>query len=286
MDLKGRHPVEIQQSGERLRVWYEEEASTGVPLSRVCYTGHVTSYVPGRGLRVWFDGFSANEQEWVDGNDEWEWEDSNCVSRGGLDGNAACGDVNTATSMAVGGEYLAVRIKLRQADGKPLSVQLPAPPPGRAAADVAPERAASPRRFNKKARLLSALAAEGVSSEVASAAVGGVNTPSVDSRADGAKEGKPLATVQDDSSHAAPPITDVDGGNGSASLSGVGGRAQKRGRGQGSSAAAPLVTGSSRRGKIAGSASAGSALAVVSRRLRVHRNGIVLLVPTVGAEKV
>eukprot|EP00966_Prymnesium_polylepis_P173971 4024926-Prymnesium_polylepis.1 len=113
MDLKGRVPAELQHSGARLRVWYDEEEE------KMCYTGHVTSYVPGRGMRVWFDGFSANEQEWVDGNDEWEWEkeaDEAAEPTGSSNGH-----------VPAGGAFARVRLKLRQQPGgKVLSISLPA----------------------------------------------------------------------------------------------------------------------------------------------------------------
>ena len=68
MDLKGRTPSDITHVNSRLRVWYEEDGE------RTCYTGTVTQCEPqGSGLRVWFDGSRANEQQWVEDEDEWEW---------------------------------------------------------------------------------------------------------------------------------------------------------------------------------------------------------------------
>ena len=99
----------------------------------MCYTGHVASFTPSRGMKVQFDGFTATEQEWVDGNDEWEWEDSPGVD-----------------SL----EINRVRLKLKQPGGPPLSCVLPQQ------AEASVMSGSSPRRFNKKARLLGARGAD------------------------------------------------------------------------------------------------------------------------------
>ncbi|KAL3907370.1 MAG: hypothetical protein SGPRY_010195, partial [Prymnesium sp.] len=161
MDLKGRDPASLPHGGARLRVWYEEEASPGAAVQRTCYTGHVTSYIPRRGLRVWFDGFAASEQEWVDENDEWEWEES-------PDSSSQPSDALPAPD-----GYSRVVLKLRQTNGKSLVVGLPT----RSFAAIAPEenplttRSSSPRRFNKKARLLGAVAANTADAESSSPVV-------------------------------------------------------------------------------------------------------------------
>jgi hypothetical protein len=63
--LRGRDIV----SGTRLVVWYEQESG------KVEYNGTVTRLSATQGVRVWFDGHSFTEQEWVNGEDEWCIED-------------------------------------------------------------------------------------------------------------------------------------------------------------------------------------------------------------------
>ena len=75
MDLKGRTAAWVAGNNARVSVWYEEEAENGGSI-RTCYTGTVTACEPkAHGLRVWFDGLTSSEQEWVDGSDEWAWLD-------------------------------------------------------------------------------------------------------------------------------------------------------------------------------------------------------------------
>ncbi|KAL1504887.1 hypothetical protein AB1Y20_008657 [Prymnesium parvum] len=205
MDLKGRRPADINSGGARLRVWYEEEQSPGARPERTCYTGHVTSYIPQRGLRVWFDGFSATEQEWVDENDEWEWEEA-----APLPDAAREGGITPAAS------FERVRIKLRQPHGKVLLASLPAADANGFvsidnAAAVASMRSSSPRRFNKKARLLGAMSSSDGGQEAsgsgamvgaaAAAEAGGA----VDEKATAGKDGSSRASKRKkrDEGHAA-----------------------------------------------------------------------------------
>jgi len=91
MDLKGKTPRDVQ-AGVRMRVWYEEEQDNGT-MSRVTYAGRSTQFSRTQGVRVWFDGFPADEQEWINEGDEWEWED--------------------AAPAALQGPFDAVRLRLR-----------------------------------------------------------------------------------------------------------------------------------------------------------------------------
>jgi hypothetical protein len=139
MDLKGKAPREVQ-AGVRMRVWYEEEQDDG-SMSRVTYVGRSTQFSRTQGVRVRFDGFPADEQEWINEGDEWEWED--------------------AAPAALQGPFDVVRLRLR-------GVERPEPAAAGAAAAPDPSGDAprsglsnpsaerSPRRFNKKARMLQA----------------------------------------------------------------------------------------------------------------------------------
>ena len=69
MDLKGQTAQGLRGTNARVRVDYVEEEE------RTSYTGTVTRFVPAHGLSVWFDNMRKSEQEWVDGDDEWEWLD-------------------------------------------------------------------------------------------------------------------------------------------------------------------------------------------------------------------
>lgn len=154
MDLKGREIKQVLHDGSRLRVWYEEDGE------RKAYSGRVTHYNPNPqlGLRVWFDGFSASEQEWVNESDEWEWEDAPSPPK----------QDTSAAASAPDESYSAVRLKLKEG-GKVLTQRLPPKGSRSVAADAeaepeAPKRSIpsqpsvtdSPRKFNKKARLLKA----------------------------------------------------------------------------------------------------------------------------------
>ena len=138
--LKGRDLQQVLSDGARLRVWYEEEGAHGP--TRVCYDGMVTSYNPSLGLRVWFDGFSASEQEWVNEGDEWDWEEpSNVPSPAAAD-------------------YTAVRLKMRSSAGTTQIFRLPSASPGVTVTSSSSlslsSSESSPSKFNKKARLLRA----------------------------------------------------------------------------------------------------------------------------------
>lgn len=56
-------------AGERIRVWYKEDDI------KVEYRGTVTRVDAKVGMRVWFDACSYLEQEWVNNDDEWRFED-------------------------------------------------------------------------------------------------------------------------------------------------------------------------------------------------------------------
>jgi len=133
MNLKGKAARDVQ-AGARLTVWYNEEQDAGHTF-RVAYSGVATHYSRTEGVRVWLDGFSAEEQEWVNDGDEWAWEE--------------------AALAGLQGPFDAVRLRLRGA----------AVPPSAAKADSAaalcsvlsnPSADRSPRKFNKKARMLQA----------------------------------------------------------------------------------------------------------------------------------
>ena len=124
----------------RIRVWYVEDEE------RTSYVGTATSFVPGHGLSVWFDGLRASEQEWIDADDEWEW---------------------VTEPPAPGGESLAlsaVRLRLRgptvaetmSVRVRGLGVEGGEGGGGPGVTQVRPS-GVSPRSFNKKARFLSAL---------------------------------------------------------------------------------------------------------------------------------
>ncbi|KAJ1634549.1 hypothetical protein T492DRAFT_972541 [Pavlovales sp. CCMP2436] len=63
--LRGRDVV----SGMRVVVWYEQEDG------KVEYHGTITRLSTAQGVRIWFDGHSYTEQEWVNNEDEWRFED-------------------------------------------------------------------------------------------------------------------------------------------------------------------------------------------------------------------
>jgi hypothetical protein len=65
MDLKGKAQASVASS--RIRVWYVEESV------RTSYSGTVVQHDAALGLKVWFDGLRASEQEWINAEDEWEW---------------------------------------------------------------------------------------------------------------------------------------------------------------------------------------------------------------------
>eukprot|EP00962_Isochrysis_galbana_P023232 scaffold6991_cov95-Isochrysis_galbana.AAC.2 len=139
MDLKGKTPRDVQ-AGVRMRVWYEEEQDNGT-MSRVTYAGRSTQFSRTQGVRVWFDGFPADEQEWINEGDEWEWED--------------------AAPAALQGPFDAVRLRLR---GVEQEVRVAAgaaagsdPSGGSLSSGLSnPNADQSPRKFNKKARMLQA----------------------------------------------------------------------------------------------------------------------------------
>eukprot|EP00967_Tisochrysis_lutea_P060122 scaffold76806_cov35-Tisochrysis_lutea.AAC.1 len=136
MNLKGKTPREVQ-AGARICVTYEEEQDDGTML-RVVYAGRCTQYSRADGVRVWFDGYTAEEQEWINDSDEWDWED--------------------VVLAALKGPFKAVHIRLR---GVRQALPRNAPVNGGFSKATRsglsnPSADRSPHRFNKKARLLQA----------------------------------------------------------------------------------------------------------------------------------
>ena len=68
---------------------------------RVRYAGRVTHFDEQLGLRVWFDGSSASEQEWVNEADEWEW----------------AGPPASASAPSQSAAFVAVRLRMRAGCG-------------------------------------------------------------------------------------------------------------------------------------------------------------------------
>uniref|UniRef100_A0A7S4C0X7 Vps72/YL1 C-terminal domain-containing protein n=1 Tax=Chrysotila carterae TaxID=13221 RepID=A0A7S4C0X7_CHRCT len=162
MDLKGCTVTQALHDSRRLIVWYEEEQPHG--LERVRYCGRVTHYNPSLGLRVWFDGFSASEQEWVNEGDEWEWEDTGeqQIDESSMD------DLLPRSETPTPPDFAAVRLKMLGTSGtvcafrtsekstEPLANK-PSSTKSLALHSCLslPTTENSPRKFNKKARLLS-----------------------------------------------------------------------------------------------------------------------------------
>ena len=164
MDLKGLIPSDLISRNARVRVWYEED---GVKTS---YVGTVTTYAPAQGMSVWFDGMTRLEQEWVDGDDEWAWEEEPPVP-------GAESLKLSAVRLHMRGPTISEMMNMRLR-GLPVD---PAPPTTTlsvlSGSSVLSSGAhnPSPRSFGKKARLLAA-AAELPSSPAAGASVAAEST--------------------------------------------------------------------------------------------------------------
>ena len=115
------------------------------------------------GLRVWFDGYSASEQEWVNEGDEWEWEEtcepSQQMHLGSNRGKATALYAHAEPSLPLRDEYHAVRLRIRSERGDSVqTVRLPADPNCgpvalRSSLSLSAHES-SPRKFGKKARML------------------------------------------------------------------------------------------------------------------------------------
>jgi len=155
--LKGRDLQQVLKDGARLRVWYEEEGADGP--RRVPYDGRVTSYNPSLGLRVWFDGFSASEQEWVNDGDEWDWEEPVLEPVPEPLQEPVLEPAHVLPSPAT--DYQAVRLRMRGSAGQAQIIRLPhASQKGTTVTACSSlslgNSESSPSKFNKKARLLRA----------------------------------------------------------------------------------------------------------------------------------
>lgn len=148
MDLKGRELVDVLRDGARLKVWYVEESG------RTCYHGTVTDYGGGatHGLRVWFDGYPAEEQEWVNGSDEWEW------------------DTDTRLAADASTDHTAVRLKLKGGQTKSIALLQRLPRP--AGTKAKGGRNKSPTSATKLSKAASGRSAKGAAVEGAAAAAG------------------------------------------------------------------------------------------------------------------
>eukprot|EP00310_Coccolithus_braarudii_P021200 CAMPEP_0183351444 /NCGR_PEP_ID=MMETSP0164_2-20130417/24937_1 /TAXON_ID=221442 /ORGANISM="Coccolithus pelagicus ssp braarudi, Strain PLY182g" /LENGTH=347 /DNA_ID=CAMNT_0025523631 /DNA_START=106 /DNA_END=1149 /DNA_ORIENTATION=- len=165
MDLKGCTVKRALNDSRRLHVWYNEERDHG--MERVRYAGRVTHFLPSLGLRVWFDGYSASEQEWVNEGDEWEWEepiepvDAAPLPNEPLQPQQAMEPVHADSALSLPAvKYHAVRLRIRSERGDSVqTVRLPADPLNGSVSAVRSSLSlsaheSSPRKFGKKARLL------------------------------------------------------------------------------------------------------------------------------------
>ncbi|KAG8462887.1 hypothetical protein KFE25_001660 [Diacronema lutheri] len=99
--------------GCRVVVWYEQEDG------EVKYHGTVTRLSGALGMRVWFDGHSYTEQEWVNQDDEWRFEDDPASAPADAVAPAQVPDSEDEEESC---EFRSIRVKL----GK-LTQVLPAP---------------------------------------------------------------------------------------------------------------------------------------------------------------
>lgn len=143
----------------------------------VRYSGRVTHYLPSLGLRVWFDGYSASEQEWVNEGDEWDWEEA-CEPPQQTHLGAHRRKVlhtHAESPLPLTAEYHTVRLRIRSERGDSVQmVRLPADPNNgpvalRSSLSLSAHES-SPRKFGKKARLLKSV-------EDQQSGVGGTCTP-------------------------------------------------------------------------------------------------------------